>query len=58
MGVILNLLSTPRLIQGFSQSECGLWSRDQNKEHGELLSPSSILHIQAIITPHKKIFHV
>ena len=40
--VILELVSPSRLITLFSQSECSLWSRDQNKECGELPSASSI----------------
>ena len=58
MRVILDLVSPSRLIQLFSQSECSLWSHAQHKQHGELPSPSSILHIKALISPHKKIFHV
>ena len=58
MRVILDLVSPSRLIQLFSQSECSLWLHDQHKQHGELPSPSSILHIQALISPHNKILHV
>ena len=51
--VILDLVSPSSLISVISQSECSLWSRDQNKEYGELPLLSSILHIQTLITPNQ-----
>ena len=38
--MITKVLTPGRVITHFSQTECNLWSHDQNKQHGELPSPS------------------